>query len=172
MEYYGQTDSITVSPGADISGLEAHTARQFRSMADDYYAATGNAITVDSGYRSLAEQAALYAANPLTAAAPGRSMHNYGYAIDILSTDADALDAGGYLAKYGFWRPLMAAGVTHKESWHLEQKGLDYEAIRSAGYDAVAVAAADAAVGAVWLFPLAVAVTIGYLVYKGRKRAS
>jgi LAS superfamily LD-carboxypeptidase LdcB len=85
-------------------------------MALDYKNETGKDITVTSGYRSVQKQAELYAKDPTKAAKPGSSLHNFGYAIDVNSSDANKLSTLGLLDKWGFSRPLMGMG----EPWHIE----------------------------------------------------
>ena len=97
-------------------------------MAFAYKAATKKPILVTSGYRSIAEQAELYRTMPKgKAAKPGSSLHNFGYALDINTPDAEWLDKNGYLAKFGFHRNLLGKG----ETWHIEPKGINRDNIRS-----------------------------------------
>lgn len=114
-------------PDVDFTGLKPVVAAGLSLMADEYTAITGRALRVNSAFRSWAKQKALHAASPATAALPGRSMHNYGYAVDVDSAQADTLDRAGLLKKYGFWRPLKS------EPWHLERVGIRYAAVRAAG---------------------------------------
>jgi hypothetical protein len=110
--------------------LQPDTLRKFTAMALEYQSLTGKSIPGNSAKRDPAAQAALYAKDPLHAAPPGRSMHEYGYAIDSDTAVVDDLDKRGLLRKYGFWRPLMQPKVKHKESWHIEPIGLNYAKIR------------------------------------------
>jgi hypothetical protein len=119
--------------------MEPDTLARFKALAQDYKDATGRTVQVNSAFRSLQEQARLYAANPAKAAPPGRSMHNYGYALDIQSEDADRMDTMGLLRKHGFHRPLLAPWVRNKEPWHIERAGLNYAKIRAAGGPAIMV---------------------------------
>jgi hypothetical protein len=79
---------------------------RFASMAGEYYDLTGGNIQVNSAKRS------------------GKgSVHNYGYAIDINSSDANELNKLGLLDKYGFHRPLLNWGKYpggKNEPWHIE----------------------------------------------------
>lgn len=118
----------------NLEGLQPDTLAKFKAMAAEHFALTGKPIQVNSAYRSGVKQAELYARDPLHAAKPGFSMHNYGHALDLNSADVDSLMSHGLLAKYGFWRPLMQPKIKNKESWHIEPVGLNYAAIRKAGY--------------------------------------
>lgn len=124
----------TEGPGVDVGGLRPKVRDAFTAMAQEFLDTTGQKIYVTSAYRSTQQQAALHALNPLKAAKPGRSMHEYGYAIDIGSSYANRLVHMGLLDKYGFCRPMMRTGINNKEPWHIEPKGLVYSAIRAAGY--------------------------------------
>lgn len=73
---------------------------------------TGQSISVQSGFRTYAEQAALQG-GPNPAAAPGTSHHEYGYAADI--TPGNSV-FGGVAGKYGLTFPLLGIG----EPWHIE----------------------------------------------------
>lgn len=130
----GSTDAIILGPTADITGLRHDVLTAFRALAQDYYATTGKTVYVNSAYRSPEEQSRLHNEDPSRAAAPGRSMHNYGLAIDLNSSTATEMRHSGLLDKHGFWRPLMRAHVRVKEPWHIEPKGLKYDVVRAAGY--------------------------------------
>jgi hypothetical protein len=125
-------DPVVLGPGVDLVSMNPDTLASFRRLASDYMTATGKRIQVNSAYRSHATQAALYTADPVKNAAPGKSMHQYGFAFDIQSDTAADLERLGLLSKHGFWRPLMAAGVVNREPWHIEPVGLKYSAVRGA----------------------------------------
>ncbi len=122
---------LKLQPAVDIQHLDPDTLSRFLRMAREYHDTTGNTIQVNSGYRSIEKQAQLHAQDPVRNAPPGRSMHNYGYALDLQSTDAERLEKAGLLRKYGFWRALMGPKVKNKEAWHIERQGLDYAAVRA-----------------------------------------
>ena len=75
--------------------------RKFRPWAEYlYYVAQINGLTpkLTSGYRSIAAQRKLYTrylrgAHPLPVAPPGRSYHNYGLAVDLVTKNNAALGA-------------------------------------------------------------------------------
>jgi len=111
----------------DLLGLRPDVLSDLRSMAAEYYARARVPLRINSAFRSMVKQAELHAANPTRAAAPGRSMHNYGYAFDTDSTQAGDLAAWGLLTKYRFARPVRS------EPWHIERAGLVYKTVRAGG---------------------------------------
>lgn len=117
---------LAVGAGVDLVGLRPDVRADLESMAREYYAATKKPIPVNSAFRSFSKQDQLFRENPGRAAAPGRSMHNYGYAFDTNSVVADDLAARGLLSKYRFSRPVRG------EAWHVERAGLLYDKVRSA----------------------------------------
>jgi len=80
-------------------GIFSQLHPQFRPYAEHIFAVAnhyGMAPKITSAYRSLSEQRRLYnrwlrGASPYPAAPPGRSYHNYGLAIDMVSTNNKAL---------------------------------------------------------------------------------
>jgi len=136
-------------PGVDLIGVQADTLIAFNKMAIEYTTLTGKKIQVNSAYRDPIKQAQLYAADPVHNSAPGRSMHQYGYAFDIQSTDAESLEKSGLLKKYGFWRPLMRESVKNQEPWHIEKIGLNYDVVRRGSISLFTLLAVGVAV---WLF--------------------
>jgi predicted chitinase/uncharacterized protein (DUF305 family) len=101
------------------------------AMAREYNQRTKKTITMTSGYRSTAQQAALYAAElkkdggdavkaGKNVAPPGRSFHEKGLAVDLNKSDVGPVNEAaqmGLLAKYGLYRPLS------NEPWHVEPIG-------------------------------------------------
>lgn len=122
---------VEFAPGVSAIGVNPGFWSRFLSAAKEYHEATGKRVRVNSAYRSTAQQAALRAANPTLAAAPGRSMHEYGYALDIPGDTATDMVSRGLLEKYGLWRPLMRAHITNKEPWHIEPRGIVYDKVRN-----------------------------------------
>jgi hypothetical protein len=43
-------------------------------------------------------------------------LHEYGYALDMNSKDADQLESLGLMKKWNFWRPLLQPQIKKKES--------------------------------------------------------
>ena len=117
--------------GVDVSGINPAIWHNFIGMAQEY-AQKGGVIDITSGSRSPEKQKALYAEAVRTGrtkyvAKPGRSMHEFGYAIDMDRGDGNALDRMGLLSKWHFARPMPY------EPWHTELAGLkgQYDAVRS-----------------------------------------
>ena len=73
----------------------------FAQMAQAYNATTGKKLQVNSAFRTPEEQAGVNSGtNPK--AAPGKSKHNIGRAVDIQSAQVRDLDASGLLQQFGF----------------------------------------------------------------------
>lgn len=116
-----------VANGANMSGVDSGFMQRFTAAAQEYYAATGNPVKVTSGFRSFEDQERLKKQKPNLAATPGKSMHEYGYALDIDSGTANQMAAMGLFDKYGIIRPVG------NEPWHIEPSGLDRAAVASNG---------------------------------------
>jgi hypothetical protein len=115
----GGLDFVKLNDGAKLEGLHPSVKRLFLGMAEEYGKLTGKKLQVNTAYRTYAEQAKLYRdLGPEKAARPGTSLHEYGLALDVQTTDLDALEKMGLLRKYGFTRPLG------NETWHIEPAGL------------------------------------------------
>ena len=110
---------------SDFDGLEPNTLSNLKAMGAEYADTYGKKIQVNSAFRSIEEQQKLKDTLGSKAAAPGKSMHNYGLAVDINTTDADAAEYSGLFDKYKFTRPVRG------ETWHVEPKGIDRAAIRA-----------------------------------------
>jgi len=108
-----------------IHNLHPNVRELFTGMAKEYNAITGKSIATNQAFRSFEEQAALHRRMPDRAARPGRSMHEFGLAIDINTPDANQLDKLGLLRKYGFTRPIGG------ETWHIEPMGISLDPERS-----------------------------------------
>lgn len=75
----------------------------FLTMAQDYNALNpGQRLQVNSAYRSPQEQTSVEPTGGAPRAAPGRSLHQKGRAIDIQSEQASQLARAGLLQQYGF----------------------------------------------------------------------
>lgn len=125
---------IVARKNVDFSGVHPSVMNNFTGMAEDYYRLTGQSIQVNSAYRNPEQQKKLYEDAKRTGrtgfvARPGRSLHEYGYAIDINSADANKAEKLGLMQKWGFARPLLNA--KNKEPWHIEPKGIDRKAVRN-----------------------------------------
>jgi hypothetical protein len=110
---------IRASKEANLDRLHPKTRELFFAMAEEFGRSTGRPLNVTSGWRDSAKQAQLYRTLPKgQAAPPGRSLHEFGLAIDIDPKDADLLEELGLMRKYGFTRPVGG------EKWHLEPAGI------------------------------------------------
>lgn len=118
--FTGQTGEqyLKLGRGVDINNLHAGVKTLLFGMAEEYGSLTGKSIQVDSGYRSYDKQAALHRQDPNKAAPPGRSLHEFGLAVDINKVDANELEKLGLMKKYGFTRPIGG------EPWHIEPAGV------------------------------------------------
>lgn len=114
----GGMEFLKLKPGVDIEKLHPTVLKNFLAMAQEYGTLTGKTINVSDAFRSYAEQKALHDKFPQKAAAPGRSMHEFGLAIDVASADANAMEELGLMKKYGFTRPVGG------EPWHMEPAGI------------------------------------------------
>ncbi len=115
--FYGKGGpGYTVQKDSTLDGVYGPVKTSFERMASEYKSKTGKDIFVTSGFRTHQEQIALKRKKPNFAATPGTSPHEFGYAIDVNSPNANALDKMGLLSKYGFTRPALHKG----EPWHLE----------------------------------------------------
>jgi Transglycosylase SLT domain/D-alanyl-D-alanine carboxypeptidase len=92
-------------------GMRPDVARAFDRMAAAASSEAGLALVITSGFRSDAEQAKLFAANPdpKWVAPPGRSLHRYGTELDLGPPGAHgwlARNAGrfGFIRRYS-WEP-------------------------------------------------------------------
>ena len=81
--------------------LNPTVLNSFVQMATDYFNSTGKKLQVNSAFRSMEEQAKVNSGtNPK--AAPGKSLHNQGKALDINSSEVTALQSSGLLGRHGF----------------------------------------------------------------------
>lgn len=101
-----------------IQNLDPNVLNLLSGMTKEYSELTGKSITVNEAFRTRQDQEALKASKGAGAAAPGTSLHEFGIAVDIASTDADTLDKMGLMRKYGFTRPIGG------ETWHIEPAGV------------------------------------------------
>lgn len=126
---------ITKSGPVNLDGLDPRFQSGLSGMSQEYFAATGKKLQFNSGFRSQEEQERLYRSKPAgMAARPGSSLHNYGLAVDVQSSQANELDKLGLLQKYGFARPIK------NEPWHMQPAGLSLAAAKAGLYSADAPA--------------------------------
>lgn len=81
--------------------LEPGVQAKFIPMAQEYFNKTGKMLQINSAFRTPEEQAAVNSGNN-PKAAPGKSLHNVGRALDINSTQVADLQSSGLLGKFGF----------------------------------------------------------------------
>lgn len=121
----GANKFLSMGKDVNINNLHPSMKRLFLGAVEEYGQITGKNIQVNRAYSSTAEQEALYKKfGPGKAARPGTSLHEFGLAIDVQSSDLDAMDKLGLLRKYGLTRPLGS------ESWHLEAAGIHDNKVR------------------------------------------
>lgn len=112
------TQYLKLAPGVSLDGLNPEMLKNFNSMVEEYGTKTGQTVYVTSGKRSREQQEALYKKYPNKAAPPGRSLHEFGLALDVSPSTLDDLDKNGLMKKYGFTRPVGG------ETWHMEAAGI------------------------------------------------
>lgn len=84
-----------------FNSLDPSVRNKFMSMAQAYYSKTGKMLQINSAFRSPEEQAKVNSgSNPK--AAPGKSLHNVGRALDLNSVQVAELQSTGMLSRYGF----------------------------------------------------------------------
>lgn len=118
MAGHGGLQFLKLGKGVNINNLQPGTLKMLLGMAEEYGKLTGKSIQVNDGFRSYEEQARLHQQNPEKAAKPGKSLHEFGLAVDVDSADANALEELGLMKKYGFTRPVGG------EAWHMEPAGI------------------------------------------------
>ncbi len=131
---------LNLAKNVDLAGISPTMLKNFLGMAEEYGSTTGKKIGVNSAKRSNAEQAALHARDPKKAAVPGKSLHEFGLALDINSVDAGELEKLGLMKKYGFTRPVGG------EPWHTEPSGIQQDLAEAKRNPAVAEALVAASI--------------------------
>lgn len=114
----GADSFITLSNGTKLDGMNPVMLRQLKGMIQEFGETTGEKVIVTSGTRTTAEQEALHRKDPTKAAKPGRSLHEFGLAVDIDSKTLNRMEEMGLMKKYGFTRPIGG------EPWHTEPAGI------------------------------------------------
>lgn len=84
--------------------LNPTVMNSFIQMAKAYFDSTGKKLQINSAFRTPEEQASISSGNN-PKAAPGKSLHNVGKAIDINSSQRSELASNGMLGQYGFSLP-------------------------------------------------------------------
>ena len=153
---YSDTASYYKNDGVNVNGMRGDVWNNLHGMFDEFnmlmneqhpghknrWNMDGSRVQINSGFRSISKQKKLWdkyiasGKKGTPAAEPGKSMHNYGYAMDINSPEANIMGGNGkvklkvqghkdLLSKWGFQRPVKG------EPWHLEPKKLDYAKVRA-----------------------------------------
>lgn len=105
-----------VESSSTSAGTVGELAPVMRSALDRVARLLGRPVPVTSGYRSFAEQVALYARrsrSPYPVAPPGRSMHERGLAVDVPSSFVPTLL--GVARAAGLCRPYPKSDPVHFE---------------------------------------------------------
>jgi tape measure domain-containing protein len=104
----------------NVGGLNPIFLARFNAWADFIKERYGIRPRIGSGYRSIAQQAQLYAGylarkkKPPPVAPPGRSWHNYGLAIDYTPAQSRF---NQHLGQFGLYLPMSY------EPWHIQPRG-------------------------------------------------
>ena len=105
--------------GVNVKDLQPSFANSLLGAFSEYQQSGGQRrITLTSGFRSLEDQERLYKEMPGKAAPPGRSLHQFGLAVDADRNALGEMDRQGILAKHGLERPFAS------EPWHVQPIGL------------------------------------------------
>lgn len=125
-----QLEGIVSKVGMEkVKALDPNLLTLLSGMAKEYKEKTGKDLIINEAYRSTEDQQKLYdkyvRGEGPPAAKPGRSLHEYGLAVDIPGEIADELESLGLLKKYGFTRPIAG------ERWHLEPIGVSVDPKRA-----------------------------------------
>jgi hypothetical protein len=127
---------------SQLTGEKNGLDEGFLSKLNRLAKAQGRTLNIDDGFRTYAEQAALWERSDKSGkwvAAPGTSRHEAGYAIDAKWAESMTDEE---LARYGLWRPM------DYEPWHvepIETKGkstAELIALRKSGRSATAAGGA------------------------------
>ena len=116
---------ISLKPGVDIENLHPEVRKNLLAMAQEYGEITGKSISLNDAFRSYEKQSEIYRKSPGTSAAPGKSLHEFGLAMDADRGIMNELDKLGLMKKYGFTRPVGS------EPWHFEPAGIQMALMES-----------------------------------------
>lgn len=101
-------------PKEKILALNPKLLDLLSGMSKEYHEKTGKKLVITEAFRTSEDQKKLRAKYGNRAAPPGRSLHEYGLAVDASTQQLNELESMGLLRKYGFTRPIG------KETWHIE----------------------------------------------------
>lgn len=113
---------------ATTQGMDAAYIARLQALI----AAAPGKITIGSGFRTNAQQAALYKAKPNLAAKPGTSKHEKGLAADLVFEGGQegpvAKWAHANAARFGLAFPMAVRRPGKKyEPWHVEMGGMKFD---------------------------------------------
>ena len=137
----GADPFMILQNGVTLDGVHPELLTLFKGMVQEYGELSGNKAVVTSGFRTTEQQAEAYRKDPKKAAKPGRSLHEFGLAIDMDSKTANKMEELGLMRKYGFTRPVGG------EPWHLEPAGIQTNLSFFKGDPASAGSAIQSSVG-------------------------
>lgn len=110
-------------PSVDTENLHPETRKRLAGLAKDFINKFDSKLVINSGKRSMEEQARLKQKYGAGAASPSpTSPHISGLSIDANSSQLNKADEAGLLSKNGLYRPLKDWS-TKKEPWHVEPVG-------------------------------------------------
>ena len=119
INYFNYTGTLENEKVA-LGGLDPNLRSNLNAMGYEFFVKFNRKFKLTSAFRSYATQEKLWkdykAGKGNPANRPGYSLHEFGLAVDILSSDAALLDNSGLLKKWGFWRPL----APNPEAWHIQ----------------------------------------------------
>ena len=119
INYFNYTGTLENEKVA-LGGLDPNLRSNLNAMGYEFFVKFNRKFNLTSAFRSYATQEKLWkdykAGKGNPANRPGYSLHEFGLAVDILSSDAALLDNSGLLKKWGFWRPL----APNPEAWHIQ----------------------------------------------------
>ncbi len=119
----------------DGEELQPAAASAWASLNEAFRVAFGRDVCLVSSYRSAAQQASVRAKRGSLAAAPGKSMHGWGLAIDLCSSETSSREIYAWLNTngevFGWANPSWAkrGGGGKYEPWHFEYT----EGVRAVG---------------------------------------
>ena len=117
--------------GVDVTNLDPSFSNSILGALNEYHQVGGkHRVTLTSGFRSAEDQERLFAESPGKAAPPGRSLHQYGLALDADRNALGDMDRMGILAKFGLERPFAS------EPWHVQPIGLTDPAAKAGIFSA------------------------------------
>lgn len=125
--------SVSSPRGTHLEKLNDVFASRLGSMAKEFEERTGRKLSVSDGFRTYEQQADLKRRKPGLAAEPGMSMHEYGYAVDLDSKDAEEAIAMGLGEKYGL-DYLKGRKLTERWHWQPTESFQNQAGIRSGAW--------------------------------------